>query len=126
MVDQKKLSRREAFSNVDKVVYPVGLLASTALNYERPLQVWIKAGREGVELPQDELAKDPKKDGIGDLSMLSTKFGTGRMVDGRHPVGALPRTRLTSQALHYRINAVEKAHRRVTTISQHLTPTTSS
>ena len=47
---------------------------------------------------EDGVVDQKKKDGIGDLNMLSAKFGTGRMVDSRHPVVALPRTRLTSQA----------------------------
>ena len=53
--------------------------------------------------------------------MLSTKFGTGWMVDGQQPVVAPPRMRLTSHTLHYRTNAVEKAHRRVTRIAKHVT-----
>ena len=114
VMEQKTLSRREVLSSLSKVDKPPGLLGPTTLKYESLLQKLIKAGREWVEHLQDELAKHPKKDGIGDLSIVSSDFRPGWMVDGQQPVMALPRMGLTSPALHYRINAVEKAHRRVT------------
>ena len=42
------------------------------------------------------IVENPKKDVVGDLRLLSTKFGTGWLVDGQHPVVAPPRMRLTS------------------------------
>ena len=69
------------------------------------------------------IVKNPKKDVIGDLRLLSTKFRTGWLVDGQHPVVAPLRMRLTSQALHCRINAVEQARCRVTKITNSVTRT---
>ena len=69
------------------------------------------------------IVENPKKDIIGDLRLFSTKFGPAWLVDGQHPVVAMPRMSLTSQALHCRINAVEKACCRITRITNHMTKT---
>ena len=53
--------------------------------------------------------------------MLSTKFGTGWMMDSQHQVVAPTRMRVMSQAPYYWINTVERAHRRITSISKLVT-----
>ena len=69
------------------------------------------------------IVENPKMDVVGDLRLLSKKFGTGWLVDGQHRVVAPSRMRLTSQALHCRIDAVEKALCRITKITNHMTRT---
>ena len=52
--------------------------------------------------------KNPEQDVIGNLRLLSTRFGTGWLVDGQHPEVAPSGIRMSSEALQSRINAVEK------------------
>ena len=63
MVDQKKLSRREVVPNVNKVVYPIDLLAPTTLKYERLLQMLTKAGLE------EKFPTSPEKPDTGNLEL---------------------------------------------------------
>ena len=70
------------------------------------------------------IVENPKKDVVGDLHLLSTKFGAGWLVDGQHPVVASLRMRLMS--LHCRIEAVEKARCRIQKITNNVTRTKDS
>ena len=53
--------------------------------------------------------ENPEQDVLGNLRLLSTKFRTGWLVDGQHPEVVPSRMRITLQACHSRVNAVEKA-----------------
>ena len=60
VVDQEKLSRMEVALVVNKVVYPIGLLAPTLLKHEGLLPMLTKAGLE------EKLPANPEKPDTGD------------------------------------------------------------
>ena len=56
--DRKMLSRRGVVSDVNKIVNPLGLRASTTIKHESPLQRMTKARPEQDQPLQDELNKE--------------------------------------------------------------------
>ena len=65
---------------------------------------------------------NPKHNIVGNLRLLSTKFGTGLLVDGQHPGIVRSRMRILSQALHFR-NTAEKGCLKNSKIMNHVTVT---
>ena len=57
------------------------------------------------------IMKNSEKDIVGDLRLLNTTFGTGWLVDGRHPEVVPTRTRMRSHDVHSRIDVEETARR---------------
>ena len=67
--------------------------------------------------------ENSEQDVAGNLRLLSTKFETGWLADGQHPEVVPTWMRTTSQALHSKIDAVEKARCKISKITNHVTNT---
>ena len=64
--------------------------------------------------------ENSEQDAVGNLRLLSTKFGTGWVVDGQHPEVVPSRMRMTLQVLHSRIDTVGKARWEITRNTNHV------